>query len=169
INYPGCTEIEGDVVIEGEDISSLNGLNQVVRFLNSLTISNCSHLENLDGLHNLEVVGRNLIFLELDALETLTGAGNLKKITAQLKIESCPALINLSGLNSLDSVGRLSVQNNLSLVTLKGLESLQQIDNEIIIMDNPRLGFCSIEAICDKLDGSFTLLVGNNSAGCNTR
>ncbi len=169
INYPGCTEIEGEVVIEGGDISSLNGLNQVVRFLNSLTISNCSHLENLDGLQNLEVVGRNLSFLELDALETLTGAGNLKKITAQLKIESCPALINLSGLNSLDSAGRLSVQNNLSLVTLKGLESLQQIDNEIIIMDNPSLGFCSIEAICDKLDGSFTLLIGNNSTGCNTR
>ena len=27
INYPNCTEIEGDVIIEGDDINNLNGLN----------------------------------------------------------------------------------------------------------------------------------------------
>ena len=26
-NFPNCTEIEGDVIIEGNDITNLNGLN----------------------------------------------------------------------------------------------------------------------------------------------
>ena len=29
VNYPGCTEIEGDVIISGEDITNLEGLNVV--------------------------------------------------------------------------------------------------------------------------------------------
>ncbi len=29
VNYPGCTEIEGDVIISGENITSLQGLNVV--------------------------------------------------------------------------------------------------------------------------------------------
>ena len=29
INYPGCTEIEGQVYINSEDISNLNGLSQI--------------------------------------------------------------------------------------------------------------------------------------------
>lgn len=29
INYPGCTEIEGDLIISGEDITNLEGLNMV--------------------------------------------------------------------------------------------------------------------------------------------
>ena len=29
VNYPGCTEIEGDVIISGEDINNLEGLNVV--------------------------------------------------------------------------------------------------------------------------------------------
>jgi len=27
INYPNCTEIEGDMIIEGDDITNLDGLN----------------------------------------------------------------------------------------------------------------------------------------------
>ena len=30
-DYPGCTEILGDVTIEGDDISNLSGLNVIVK------------------------------------------------------------------------------------------------------------------------------------------
>ncbi len=29
VNYPGCAEIEGSVIINGTDITSLNGLNMI--------------------------------------------------------------------------------------------------------------------------------------------
>ena len=32
INYPSCTEIEGDVTIEGWDIANINGLNVLIAF-----------------------------------------------------------------------------------------------------------------------------------------
>ena len=52
-NYPGCTEIEGDVLIVGNNITNLNGLNV---------------LTTIDGY---------LIYNDLDALTSLTGLGKL--------------------------------------------------------------------------------------------
>ena len=50
-NYPGCTEIEGDVVINGgPSITNLNGLNVLQSIGGSLTIYQCYELTSLTGL-----------------------------------------------------------------------------------------------------------------------
>ena len=61
INFPGCTEIEGDVEISWSDINSLNGLNQVNSIGGSLSIRSNPMLANLFGLDNLTSLGEHLI------------------------------------------------------------------------------------------------------------
>ena len=51
INYPGCTEIEGDVFIENiENLTNLDGLSNVTSIGGDLTISFNPNLTNIDGL-----------------------------------------------------------------------------------------------------------------------
>ena len=53
VNYPNCTEIAGHVTINGEDITNLNGLDQVTSIGGSLRINYNSMLTSLEGLDQL--------------------------------------------------------------------------------------------------------------------
>ena len=57
INYPGCTEIEGTVFIEGNDITNFNGLSVLTSIGTNLQIKDNNALTSLNGLHNLASVG----------------------------------------------------------------------------------------------------------------
>lgn len=61
--YPDCTELQGDVLISGNDITNLNGLNVVTSISGSLTVSECNELMSLAGLENVNKVG-NYLYLE---------------------------------------------------------------------------------------------------------
>lgn len=84
INYPGCTEIEGDPVIGG-----MGG--------NSIT--------NLNGLSVLNTVGGEF---EIDAnwaLTSLTGLESLTSIGGNLRVYGNDVLVSLQGLENLVSIG----------------------------------------------------------------
>jgi len=80
-NYPGCTEILGDIIINGPDISNLNPLIQITKVNGELRIHNCPSLTSLSGLHNISIVGT-------------------------LSIQQMTNLSNLQGLNSLNIVNQ---------------------------------------------------------------
>ena len=82
INYPNCDTIAGYVVIDGQDISNLNGLSNILTIEGSLKIgSNFSFtnpmLFDLQGLGNLSYIGGwldislNMHLNSLDGLESL--------------------------------------------------------------------------------------------------
>ena len=48
INYPGCTDIEGHVNIQGDNITGLDGLN-VLESVGGLRIWNVQNLNSLNG------------------------------------------------------------------------------------------------------------------------
>jgi len=125
-NYPGCTEIEGDVHIDGESISNLSGLNVLTSIGGFLAIIN-TNLPNLEGLENLIFVGGDLRIgiafngwaqptpnlTEISALQNLTSVGQ------SLIIVYCDSLISLSGLENLTSIGHsLGIGFNISLTSL---------------------------------------------------
>src|SRR5210317_1068905 len=60
INNPGCTNIEGNVKIEGEDITNLNGLDVLTSIGEDLLIQFNPNLVSLTGLHDLTSIGGNL-------------------------------------------------------------------------------------------------------------
>ena len=106
-NYPGCTEIEGNVKISGGDIINLNGLESINIFHNGLEISNCQSLINLNGLSSLHSVENYFAIYNNSGLQNLTGIGNLDSIKERFTIQSNNLLINLSGLNNIIYIGDL--------------------------------------------------------------
>ena len=125
INYPNCTEIEGDVAIYGDDITNLDGLSNVITIGGTLQIGN-----------NIQWSGANPVLISLG------GLGNLSAVGGDLLILGNDILVDLSGLVSLTSIsGSLRIGDwwntwpcaNLSLLSLDGLDNLAFIGDGILI------------------------------------
>lgn|GEM_PF-4368761 len=85
INYPGCTVIEGDLIIVGYDIIDLSPLSDIVEITGILSLENCFQLGSFNGLSSL--VSINGIDLRgyldefsISGLPSLTYAGELIQI-----------------------------------------------------------------------------------------
>lgn len=140
-NHPNCTEIEGDVNIAGDDISSLTGLNVLTFIGGSFTIgsynNNNPNLTNLTGLENLANIGGSFSITNNSVLTSLTGLENLVSIDSSFIIGRWlplwgtidnPLLSSLSALNNLTFIGgNLSIWGNGNLTSLTGLENLTSI------------------------------------------
>ncbi len=128
INYPNCTEIEGDVTINGPtEISNLLGLSVVESIEGNLYISLNLNLNSLSGLENLTYVGEELQIWNNPALSNLDNLSNLEHVGA-LYIASNDSLTNITGLSMLDSITySLHIENNGILSGLSGLENITEI------------------------------------------
>jgi hypothetical protein len=179
--FPNCTEIEGDVLIQGNDITNLNGLNVLTTILGTLSIGDGTGgnpaLTNLTGLVNVTIIGGNVDIVGNFSLTELTGLNNLTSCGGYFGIAQNSVLTNLSGLEGLTSVGLfLAINVNDELTSLAGLESLNSIGGELqviwndaltslsgldninpesienlLIYDNPLLSDCEILSICNYL------------------
>jgi hypothetical protein len=133
-NYPNCTEIEGDVEINGDDITNLNGLNILTAIGGELSINGNDALTSLTGLDNVTSIGGELSISGNDALTSLTGLDNVTSIGGGLWIINNDALTSLSGLDNLTSIGGcLRIWENAALMSLTGLENLTFIDVDLQI------------------------------------
>ena len=160
ILYPNCTEIEGDLIISGDNITHLNGLNVLTTILGTLSIGDVNGgnpaLTNLTGLDNVTFIGGNILILFNDALTNLTGLNNLNSIGGFLGIAFNNALTSLSGLEGLTNVGLyLGITYSNALTNLAGLESLNSIGGDLEIYDNSMLtslsGLNNLTSIGDNL------------------
>ena len=123
INYPNCSEIEGNVIIIGNDITNLNGLNGLTSIGMDLSIGDFfgdgnPRLVNLIGLENLTSIGRNLSCSHNDSLVNFAGLENLIKIEDGLWIHFNSSLKNLIGLSNVTTIEyHLEIGGNDSLET----------------------------------------------------
>jgi|GEM_PF-273794 len=147
-NYPGCTEIEGDVTIAGDYITNLGGLSELNAILGSLKIENSGSLETLTGLDNLTLIGADFYIRGNNALMSLTGLENLISVGGDFEIGSFNfyflngniSLEDLEGLENLSSIGgRFYVLGNHSLLNLSGIENLSFIGSDLTIGGNDSL------------------------------
>lgn len=153
VNYPNCTQIEGNVTIytsEWGDITNLSGLSVLTSIGGNLEIINydfgtSSNLYSLAGLEGITAIGGDLIICNNSALTNLSGLDNLISIGGNLNIgnEEYWGNINLSSLTGLESLaeigGDLYISNNDILATLTGLENLTTIGGSLEIGGNPAL------------------------------
>jgi hypothetical protein len=116
-NYPGCTEIEGDVLIGPG-----------------------GYIYNLDGLDVLTSIGGGLrLFFNPDLMD-ITGLQNITSIGGWLFIEENNELTSLDGLESLDSIGgNLIIQFHLSLTNIEALSGVSYIGGDVLIEGNYNL------------------------------
>ena len=87
-DYPGCTIIDGNVGITGNNITNIDSLIQITKINGSLQILNAGGLTNLDGFENLTHV-QGLISIKNTTITNITGLNNLDSIGGSLKIERC--------------------------------------------------------------------------------
>jgi len=138
-NYPNCTEIQGDVWIEGNNITNLNGLNVLTAIWGNLRIDNNGNLTTLSGLDNIDSIGGDLLIRGNNTLTSLTGLDNLTSVGGSLRVESNFSLINLTGLDGLNYIyGNLNFYNNIALTSLSALNNVIYIGN-LSISGNPAL------------------------------
>ncbi len=138
--YPDCTEIEGNLKLQGNGITDLSDLQNISSIGGDFTIVDCSNLTTLSGLENLTAVSGDFIIENNDNLTNLSGLDNLTSIDRTLAITDNNGLTDLSGLSSLTFVGSsLDITNNDGLINLSGLENLTTIEFTLVIKDNDSL------------------------------
>jgi hypothetical protein len=144
INYPNCTEIEGSVIIIGNDITNLNGLSVLTSITGNLGIIENSSLNVLTGLDNVTSIGGSLNIKHNPVLTGLTGLENVTSI-ADICIADNNSLNSLTGLANVSSIegflhiGEWSVGGNPGLTNLEGLENVTYIGGDVYINYNDSL------------------------------
>jgi len=194
INYPGCTILEGEVIINGDDITNLNGLSVLTSIAGNLIITENNILTSLAGLEGLTSIGNigisgNIALNNLTGLEGLTSVGNIEiwgnialtsftgldnvtSITDGLSIGDNDALTSLTGLANLTSIGGfLSIIDNNALTSLTGLDNIDGGSiTDLHIQYNFSLSICEVESICDYLASpNGTIFISDNATGCSSQ
>jgi len=167
MNYPGCTEIEGYVLILGYDITNLYGLNVVTSIGDSLVIENTDALTSLTGLEKLTYIGGDFLIKQNNGLTSLIGLEGLTSIGSNLGLYTNIALASLDGLEELTSIGgdlRIGYgAGNSALTSLTGLEGLTSISGNLLISDNYTLS--SLIGLEGLIYIGGNLLIGNYTTG----
>lgn len=193
-NFPGCSQIRGNVTIIGDGISDLSGLNGVTSIdgnfyiagnpgLTSLSgleslisiggylyIEENTALINLSGLDGLTSIGLSLMIYNNNNLSSLTGLESLSFIGGGLSISSNDALLHIEGLGSLISLkGNLFIVQNQALTTLTGLDNINADSiSTLNILGNSSLSICDVQSVCDFISvpiGHYNFQ--DNATGCN--
>ena len=141
-NYPGCTEIMGNVCIgdctfpnTNSNISNLNGLSQLTTITGDIYIQHNPNLINFAGLENITSVGGQVNIVYNDALTSLSGLSNLSSIDELIVIQN-DALTNISGLTGITNIGNLFIAENDALVNFSGLDNVTNIGGDVTVLYN---------------------------------
>ncbi|WP_169513415.1 FG-GAP-like repeat-containing protein [Flexithrix dorotheae] len=126
-----CRVLEGNLYIDGTDITNLDALHILTSVKETLLIKNSPNLVSIEGLKNLTEVG-NMEIHSNDQLTSLKGLENLQKIT-QLAINFNPLLSDCCILDKLKDFvsGNLIIKNNAF-----GCYSLENIQRECGLSPN---------------------------------
>lgn len=151
-----CTLV-GDLLVQGPDITNLDGLSGLTTVGTGLRIENNPRLASLTGLATLVSISA----LTIDGNSQLSSLDGLSGITTVdgLLIRNNGVLANLDGLSSLSSVGWLGIYDNPALKNVTGLSSLATVDSGVTIFRNASLA---------TLDGLSLLTSVGSEAGLFT-
>ena len=180
INYPGCTEIEGQLVISDtydatNDITNVDSLYSLTMIGGGLAIGETLNggsnfvLESLHGLENLTSLGGGLLIANSFALTSLEGLENLTSIEGSLNIIQVQGMTNLEGLDGLITINGSLFIWLTSLSSLSGLDALDYSTLTSVQMYENALSVCAIQPICDYLENGGSATIHSNAAGCNSQ
>src|SRR5690606_38552068 len=165
-NYPNCTEVSGNLTIQGANITDLTPLSNLTSVGGFLRIYDNLSLTNLDGLSNLTSVGRFLDIFNNSNLTNLDGLSNLTSVGEYLHIFNNSNLTNLDGLSNLTSVGGyLRISSNSNLTNLDGLSNLTSVGGYLRISSNSNL--TNLDGLSNLTSVGEYLYIYNNSSLTN--
>ncbi len=169
-NYPGCTEIEGYVVIDdvnAGEIQNLNGLSQLTAIGGRLHIESCNQLTSLQGLQNINSIGDDIRIIFLSQLTSIQELSGLTTVAGDLEIVNY-AIANLQGLQNITSIeGNLILENFDSISNLQELENLSYIGEDLFINGCDNLVSLQGLSNLDTLGGMLRILYNDGLSDLN--
>ncbi len=139
-NYPGCSRIEGNVTIYGNEITSLDSLYTLTSLAGDLYISFNHKLVSLSGLENVTSIDGLLHIENNTSLVSIDGLKNLASIGGYLYIFFNESLKSLTGFEKLATIGQgLHIGYSHGLSSLAGLEKVTSIGGGLWIFQNRSL------------------------------
>lgn len=112
INFYILKRINGSLLIKNcENITSLNGLDNLLTIEGNLIISNLA-TKNLSGFNSLQKVNKLHISL-MDNLTNISGFNELATIKSELSINTNNILKNINGFSSLIDIGNIEINTNI--------------------------------------------------------
>ena len=195
LTYPGCTELLGNLIIEGNSINNFKGLSGITQIAGSLRvlntqildfmglqfletvggefdINNNSTLINLSGLDLLASVRRFFVY-QNQSLKSLDGIDSLTTITdlESISIFDNESLISINALSTVVNCPDcfIVVEANPNLTNLEGLENIPPDDMFFLrLVDNQNLVVCNLQNICTYLLDGGDHTIENNASGCSS-
>lgn len=174
--YPNCTQISGDLVIQGNDITDVSPLNKIQNIGGYLLINSNPQLTNVDGLSALATVTTNIGIWSNPKLTNVDGFASLTSIGGFLGIQANILLDNLDGFSNVTNLGAdFVLLNNASIKSISGLSQVSTITNVlgngIQIQNNPLLAVCNLNAFCAYLANDASThprTIFGNAIGCES-
>ncbi|MEM7085598.1 MAG: T9SS type A sorting domain-containing protein [Bacteroidota bacterium] len=139
--YPGCTQMDGELMIFDPGITNLNGLS-VLESVGSLTIAFTTGLTNVSGLQGLELTGAN----------------------PKISLDNNSGLTSIFGLiSSVSNACSVLITNNSSLTSLDGLSGIPQLDSFAVINNAALSDFTGLEDVLGiEAPNGFIEITSNN-------
>ena len=149
--FPNCTQINGDLMIIGNEITTLAGLSGITEINGNITISGTSQLANLDGLDNITSCNQ-LYIINNSNLTSLQGLNQLStEYLTYMGISNNQLLTNLDGLNNIQGAQSIFISDNPVLENINGLSGISDRVEMIYIQSNDALnsiaGFSQINSV----------------------
>ncbi|NOU46696.1 MAG: T9SS type A sorting domain-containing protein [Bacteroidales bacterium] len=159
-NYPGCTDLKGNLHIGGQTLNYVNGLSGINSVEGDLLIQHNYSMNNLIGLESLTSVGGDLNIGGFEEwnyyLRNMVGLENLVNFDGNIQIIGNESLENLHGLNGIDTVNDLTISCYPSMIDLSGLDSLTSVMHDFHITGNSLKHLYGLEKI-DSVHGNLSI------------
>ena len=140
IDYPNCTQINGNLKINGAAIINLNGLSTITNVTGYVGVYDTTQLQNFTGLENLTTIGMSLDVEGNPGLINTIGLTGLTNVGTEIQIANNPLLQNINSLSNVTTTGGgIWIVNNPQLQSFNGLQNILQIGGDVEIRNNALL------------------------------
>merc|ERR1711904_29087 len=155
----GVQHVAGDLVIT--NASTLAGLEKLKIVEGSLEIRDNPTLTTLDGLQNLQCVGDSLEIKRNDGINSLSGLSKLEAVGGDLHVGWNKNLNSLQKLQNLVSLGgNLMIEGNDNLSSLWGVHGLTRVENATIASNKKLLSLAGLAL--SEVKGDFSAVRNEN-------
>ena len=179
----GYTKVMGNIIVQGDNIRTLQKLNNLLQEIDGNLTINCHSLTSLDGLYNLKKITGNFI-TERAGITSYEGINNLTEIGGDFEVNaksssssSLNSLASFEGLESLETIrGNFRViaeSSSLnSLASFKGLSGLKSIGGDFEVNAKSSSSSSSLNSLAsfegleslETIGGNFKVIAGSSSS-----
>jgi len=189
LGFESLTETNFVFIYENEMLLTIDAFN-FATFINEVNIFSNNNLSNISGFEMADNISylyiqSNLMLVDIGGFNNMSFLGTveisqnpgLTDITGfnnsyilDLFVSFNESLMEMNGFNGVTIDATLSILNNDILSQIIGLDDADLTNMvDLVIQNNPELGFCSIVSICDWIDLGNTGFISSNTSGCNTQ